>query len=96
MRSVHGRQTAEGQPLPAEVQVGFEALYRAFFVRLVWHATWRCRLSKEDACEVVQEAFMVALVLGHRRAHEFGVRRKWKSDLRERFAFDEARVRIGS
>lgn len=41
--------------------VAFEALYRAFFVRLVRRAAWRFHLSKEDASEVVQDAFIVAL-----------------------------------
>ena len=40
----------------------FDAIYRALFVRLVRRATWRFGLSKEDASEVVQDAFMVALV----------------------------------
>lgn len=43
------------------IAAAFEAIYRAFFVRLVRRATWKFRLSKEDAAEVVQEAFIVAL-----------------------------------
>ena len=38
-----------------------EAIYRAFFLRLVRRVTWRFNLSKEDAAEVVQDAFVVAL-----------------------------------
>ena len=38
-----------------------EGLYRALFVRLARRATWRFHLSKEDASEVVQDAFIVAL-----------------------------------
>ncbi len=43
------------------IAVACEALYRVLFVRLVRRATWKFRLSKEDAAEVVQEAFIVAL-----------------------------------
>ena len=39
-----------------------EELYRAFFVRLVRRACWRYGLSKEDASEVVHDAFLLALV----------------------------------
>jgi DNA-directed RNA polymerase specialized sigma24 family protein len=39
-----------------------DAIYRAFFVRLVRRVSWRFGLSKEDASEIVQEAFIVALV----------------------------------
>lgn len=38
-----------------------EDLYRAFFVRLVRRACWRYGLSKEDAREVVHDAFLLAL-----------------------------------
>jgi DNA-directed RNA polymerase specialized sigma24 family protein len=37
-------------------------LYRAFFLRLVRRVTWRYGLSKEDAREVVHDAFVLALV----------------------------------
>jgi len=43
------------------ITVACEGLYRALFVRLVRRATWKFRLSKDDAAEVVQEAFIVAL-----------------------------------
>jgi DNA-directed RNA polymerase specialized sigma24 family protein len=39
-----------------------DELYRAFFVRLVRRASWRYGLSKEDAREVVHDAFLLALV----------------------------------
>lgn len=39
-----------------------DALYRAFFLRLVRRATWRYGLSKEDASEVVHDAFVLALI----------------------------------
>jgi DNA-directed RNA polymerase specialized sigma24 family protein len=44
------------------VAVVLDELYRAFFVRLVRRASWRYGLSKEDAREVVQDAFLLALV----------------------------------
>ena len=46
---------------PEGIAVAFDALYRAFYVRLVRRATWKFRLSKEDASEVAQDAFIVAL-----------------------------------
>ena len=36
--------------------------YRRYFLPLVRRATWKHRLEKEDARDVVQEAFLVALV----------------------------------
>lgn len=39
-----------------------DQLYRAFFVRLVRRVTWRYGLSKEDAREVVHDAFVLALL----------------------------------
>src|SRR5262245_20641495 len=54
-----------------------ERLYRAFFVRLVRRARWRYGLSREDACEVVHDAFLLALVKlnaeGNPRAWLYGV-----------------------
>lgn len=43
--------------LPAE----FEQFYRKFFLPLVRRAAWKYGLSKEDARDVVQEAFILAL-----------------------------------
>lgn len=43
-------------------QAALDQLYRAFFVRLVRRVTWRYGLSKEDAREVVHDAFVLALV----------------------------------
>ena len=40
----------------------FDEFYRQFFLPLVRRATWKHRLEKEDARDVVQEAFVVALV----------------------------------
>jgi DNA-directed RNA polymerase specialized sigma24 family protein len=50
-----------GAPAPAGGEP-LEALYRAFFLRLVRRATWRYGLSKEDAREVVHDAFVLALI----------------------------------
>jgi DNA-directed RNA polymerase specialized sigma24 family protein len=38
-----------------------EEFYRDLYLPLVWRATWRHGLSKEDARDVVQEAFVVAM-----------------------------------
>lgn len=43
---------------PAEL----EDFHRRFFLPLVRRATWRHGLSKEDALDVVQEAFLLAVV----------------------------------
>jgi DNA-directed RNA polymerase specialized sigma24 family protein len=39
-----------------------DEFYRRYFLPLVRRATWKHRLDKEDARDVVQEAFLVALV----------------------------------
>lgn len=39
-----------------------DEFYRRYFLPLVRRATWKHRLEKEDARDVVQEAFLVALV----------------------------------
>jgi DNA-directed RNA polymerase specialized sigma24 family protein len=39
----------------------FDEFYRRYFLPLVRRATWKHRLEKEDARDVVQEAFLVAL-----------------------------------
>jgi DNA-directed RNA polymerase specialized sigma24 family protein len=38
-----------------------EAFYRQIFLPLVRRATWKHGLSKEDACDIVQDAFVLAL-----------------------------------
>ncbi len=61
MRSA--KRTASGG-LPPIVLASAEALdafYRDLFLPLVWRATWRHGLSKEDARDVVQEAFLLAI-----------------------------------
>jgi DNA-directed RNA polymerase specialized sigma24 family protein len=47
-------------PLPTSPEK-LEEFYRDLFLPLVWRATWRHGLSKEDARDVVQEAFIVAM-----------------------------------
>ena len=72
---------ATGRPAPREpgqaAAAVLEELYRAFFVRLVRRACWRYGLSKEDAREVVHDAFLLALVKlnadGNPRAWIYGV-----------------------
>ncbi len=54
-----GRSTSAGIAVSAEV---LEAFHRDLFLPLVWRATWRHGLSKEDARDVVQEAFLLAVV----------------------------------
>jgi DNA-directed RNA polymerase specialized sigma24 family protein len=62
IRPSHGRRSAGKVGVSAETAAAaFELLYRAFFIRLVRRASWRFGLSKEDASEVVQDAFIVAL-----------------------------------
>jgi DNA-directed RNA polymerase specialized sigma24 family protein len=39
----------------------FDEFYRKYFLPLVRRASWKYRLEKEDARDVVQEAFVVAL-----------------------------------
>jgi DNA-directed RNA polymerase specialized sigma24 family protein len=59
------RRTAVGGVSGASEDVDgavLDQLYRAFFVRLVRRVTWRYGLSKEDAREVVHDAFVLALV----------------------------------
>lgn len=41
--------------------VRFDEFYRQYFLPLVRRATWKHSLAKEDARDVVQEAFLVAL-----------------------------------
>src|SRR4029453_18177013 len=38
-----------------------EAFYREVFLPLVRRATWKHRLPKEDAADIVQDAFLLAL-----------------------------------
>jgi DNA-directed RNA polymerase specialized sigma24 family protein len=44
-------------PDPAQI----EDFYKRYFLPLVRRATWKHRLEKEDARDVVQEAFLIAL-----------------------------------
>lgn len=51
----------ESAPLVADPSQ-LDEFYRRYFLPLVRRATWKHRLEKEDARDVVQEAFLVALV----------------------------------
>ena len=48
------------RPLSADPSQ-FDEFYRCYFLPLVRRATWKYHLEKEDARDVVQEAFLVAL-----------------------------------
>ena len=54
-----------GEPLPGageESGEGLAALYEALYLRLVRRVTWRFGISREDASEVVHDAFVIAIV----------------------------------
>jgi DNA-directed RNA polymerase specialized sigma24 family protein len=54
---------AVGLPSPSATDPAlFDDFYRRYFLPLVRRATWKHRLEKEDARDVVQEAFLIALV----------------------------------
>lgn len=42
-------------------EVDMEAFYREIFLPLVRRATWKYRLSKDDARDIVQDAFVLAI-----------------------------------
>jgi len=46
-----------------------EAFYRTIFLPLVRRATWKHRLSPEDASDIVQDAFLIALGKIDRSGH---------------------------
>ena len=54
-------RNAPGTPLLSDPS-RFDEFYRRYFLPLVRRATWKHRLEKEDARDLVQEAFLVALV----------------------------------
>jgi DNA-directed RNA polymerase specialized sigma24 family protein len=51
-------EAAEASPVSA---VQFEEFHRRLFLPLVRRAMWRHRMSGEDARDIVQEAFVIAL-----------------------------------
>jgi DNA-directed RNA polymerase specialized sigma24 family protein len=55
--SARGRLVVRAATTPAEL----EGFYRELFMPLVRRATWTHGLKKEDARDVVQEAFVLAL-----------------------------------
>jgi DNA-directed RNA polymerase specialized sigma24 family protein len=52
---------ASGPPPPGVDPDRFDEFYRKYFLPLVRRSTWKHGLDKEDARDVVQEAFIVAL-----------------------------------
>jgi DNA-directed RNA polymerase specialized sigma24 family protein len=48
-------------PSPGASWADLEEFHRQYFLPLVWRATYKHGLSKEDAKDVVQEAFIVAI-----------------------------------
>lgn len=48
-------------PAPSVSWAVLEEFHRQYFLPLVWRATYKHGLSKEDAKDVVQEAFIVAI-----------------------------------
>ena len=63
--SQKGKGITRELPSPAPLEsdpARFEDFYRQYFLPLVRRATWKHHLEKEDARDVVQEAFLVALV----------------------------------
>jgi DNA-directed RNA polymerase specialized sigma24 family protein len=50
-----------GSPPPGADPDRFDEFYRKYFLPLVRRSTWKHGLDKEDARDVVQEAFIVAL-----------------------------------
>jgi len=60
-----GEELAAGAAISAPLLADparFDEFYRRYFLPLVRRATWKHRLEKEDARDVVQEAFLVALI----------------------------------
>src|SRR5512138_1762988 len=54
------REASASQPLDSDPSE-LDHFYRCYFLPLVRRATWKYHLEKEDARDVVQEAFVVAL-----------------------------------
>ena len=58
------RRALRRRPIRASAGVDAESLdrfYRDYFLPLVWRATYKHGLAKEDARDVVQEAFILAM-----------------------------------
>lgn len=64
MASRARRQSPVSGASPARVPMGepeLDAFYRGVFLPLVRRATWKHGLSREDASDIVQDAFVLAL-----------------------------------
>ena len=58
-RPLLGQETATPRAVMSEAEM--EAFYRQIFMPLVRRATWKHRLSKDDARDIVQDAFVLAI-----------------------------------
>jgi DNA-directed RNA polymerase specialized sigma24 family protein len=59
--SEHPLEPKRARPRAPMPDTELSAFYEEVFLPLVRRATWRNRLSKEDACDVVQDAFLLAI-----------------------------------
>lgn len=55
------RERPSGAPSDATSEPDLGAFYRRIFLPLVRRATWKHGLSKEDARDIVQDAFLLAI-----------------------------------
>jgi DNA-directed RNA polymerase specialized sigma24 family protein len=55
------REPGQGPARTSMTDVELAAFYEQVFIPLVRRATWRHRLSKEDARDLVQDAFLLAI-----------------------------------
>lgn len=60
-RVKRGGRAAESRPGTQMAEAELAAFYQRVFLPLVRRATWRHGLEKEDAKDVVQEAFVLAI-----------------------------------
>jgi len=60
-RRDHSPVTAAARTRVPMSELELESFYRSVFMPLVRRATWRHGLSKEDASDIVQDAFLLAL-----------------------------------
>ena len=61
VRRSGGRKPATDAPRDPMSDVELEAFYRRIYLPLVRRATWKHRLRREDARDIVQDAFVLAL-----------------------------------
>ena len=87
--STSARRTAGGRGVgrPAATPAELEAFYRQFFMPLVRRATWTHGLEKEDARDVVQEAFVLAVSKLDARGNP----KAWLIQVVDRLCFNHSR-----